>query len=81
MAKRRLIEENRERRKEEEVKTKVINIHDNDTLTDQDRSLICEVATAYEYTAGKTSNKVSVVSVRQNQYEHFIDIAQKAQVA
>ena len=81
MAKRRLIEENRERRKEEEVKTKVINIHDNDTLTDQDRSLICEVATAYEYTAGKTSNKVSVVSVRQNQYEHFIDKKQKAQVA
>mgnify|MGYP000429271852 CR=1 FL=1 len=81
MAKRRLIEENRERRKEEEVKTKVINIHDNDTLTDQDRSLICEVATAYEYTAGKTSNKVSVVSVRQNQYEHFIDKNQKAQVA
>ena len=81
MAKRRLIEENRESRKEEEVKTKVINIHDNDTLTDQDRSLICEVATAYEYTAGKTSNKVSVVSVRQNQYEHFIDKKQKAQVA
>ena len=81
MAKRRLIEENRERRKEEEVKTKVINIHDNDTLTDQDRSLICEVATAYEYTAGKTSNKVSVVSVRQHQYEHFIDKTQKAQVA
>jgi len=81
VAKRRLIEENRERRKEEEVKTKVINIHDNDTLTDQDRSLICEVATAYEYTAGKTSNKVSVVSVRQNQYEHFIDKNQKAQVA
>ena len=56
-AKRKLIEENRVRRKEEQQKMKPRDpAVDPDTLTDQDRGLICEVVTAYEYTAGKAPN-------------------------
>lgn len=56
-AKRKLIEENREKRKEEQSKVRVKDaIQDQDTLTDKDRGLICEVVTAYEYTAGKAQN-------------------------
>ncbi|XP_052237901.1 thyroid hormone receptor beta-like [Dreissena polymorpha] len=56
-AKRKLIEENRERRKEEQVKTKPTESPPlNDTLSDQDRGMICEVVTAYEYTSGKVQN-------------------------
>jgi len=56
-AKRRLIEENRERRKEEQETTKPrLTSPRSETLTDQDRGLICEVVTAYEYTAGKIQN-------------------------
>ncbi|XP_052814170.1 thyroid hormone receptor beta-like [Mya arenaria] len=67
-AKRRLIEENRERRKEEQDVPKVRETSpSNDALTDQDRGLICEVVTAYEYTSGKiqnSSNKESLADVR-----------------
>lgn len=56
-AKRKLIEENREKRKEEQLKVRVKDVmQDQDTLTDKDRGLICEVVTAYEYTAGKGQN-------------------------
>ena len=56
-AKRRLIEENRERRKEEQETTKPrLTSPRSEALTDQDRGLICEVVTAYEYTAGKIQN-------------------------
>ncbi|XP_045178191.1 thyroid hormone receptor alpha-like [Mercenaria mercenaria] len=62
-AKRRLIEENRERRRDEQTKTKTKeNYQDQDVLTDTDRGLICEVVTAYEYTAGKTQNSNKGVS-------------------
>ena len=58
-AKRKLIEDNRERRKEEEIRHKIKDSgYDQDALTDHDRGLICEVVTAYEYTAGKATAKV-----------------------
>ena len=61
-AKRKLIEDNRERRKEEQIRSKLKEAgYDQDALTDQDRGLICEVVTAYEYTAGKATAKVSTV--------------------
>ena len=63
-AKRKLIEENREKRKEEVIRQKVKDSgYDQDALTDQDRGLICEVVTAYEYTAGKATAKVSCTSL------------------
>jgi hypothetical protein len=60
-AKRKLIEENRERRKDEQTKVKVKETYpDQDVLSDTDRGLICEVVTAYEYTAGKNQNSSKV---------------------
>ena len=59
-AKRKLIEDNREKRKEDHIRQKIKDSgYDQDALTDQDRGLICEVVTAYEYTAGKATSKVS----------------------
>lgn len=78
-AKRRLIEENRERRKEEQTKVRIKEQSaEVDTLTDYDRGLICEVVTAYEYTSGKTQNsnaKVNTFKISTN--TRLIDVCMK----
>ena len=66
VAKRRLIEENRERRRAEQLRNKVK--HDqcyHDCLTDEDSSLIRDIVTAYEQTAVKVTKTYTIVSVPQ----------------
>ncbi|XP_041375002.1 thyroid hormone receptor beta-A-like [Gigantopelta aegis] len=56
-AKRKLIEDNRERRKTEEVRTKIrIEDCEPDQLSEQDRCLIGEICMAYEATRLKVNN-------------------------
>ena len=64
VAKRKLIEDNRERRKAETVTTKVK--HDQyypDELTDEDQNLIDDIVLAYEQTAIKVTKTYTVVGV------------------
>ena len=62
-AKRKLIEENRERRRNETVRAKMR--HDqcyHDYLTEEDRNMIADVVTAYEQTAISATNSYALVS-------------------
>ena len=64
VAKRRLIAENRERRKQEQAKLKVK--HDqcsHDNLTEEDRALINDIVSAYDLTAGKCTQNYVLVSL------------------
>lgn len=63
-AKRKLIEENREKRKQEttKVKTKPIEGCNHDTLTETDKTIIAEVTSAYEQTVVKVPMKENAVS-------------------
>ena len=63
VAKRKLIEENRERRKQEAVKVKLKHEQCyHDFLTEEDRSLIDDVVSAYEQTGVNAPKPWSLVS-------------------
>ena len=62
-AKRKLIEDNREKRKQETAKVKTRpDSCNHDALTDSDAEIIAEVTSAYEQTAVKVPNKDVTVS-------------------
>ena len=65
VAKRRLIEENRERRRADNMRVKV-NKHGeqcyHDCLTEEDQNLIQSIYTAYEQTAVKITKTYTIVS-------------------
>ncbi len=64
VAKRRLIEDNRERRRQETMRMKIK--HDNcyhEFLTDEDQSLIGDIMSAYELTAVKITKTYNIVSI------------------
>lgn len=64
IAKRRLIEENRERRKQDNLKIKFKHEQCyHDFLTDEDRSLIDDIVMAYETTGIKVTKTYTVVSI------------------
>ena len=64
VAKRKLIEENRERRKQESVKMKLKHEQCyHDFLTDEDRGLIDDIVNAYEQTGVNTPKPWTLVSV------------------
>ena len=65
LAKRKLIEDNRERRRSEQVRTKLKHeecSHEHDSITDDDRNLIDDIVSAYEQTSIKISKTYTIVS-------------------
>ena len=65
VAKRRLIEENRERRKQETIKMKLKHEQCyHDFLTEEDRSLIDDIVSAYEETGINAPKPWTLVSAR-----------------
>ena len=66
MAKRKLIEENRERKRQEQTETKVKHgqcFHES--MTDDDRAVIDDIVCAYEQTTVKITKPYTLVSCHQ----------------
>ena len=66
VAKRKLIEDNRERRREEQVQCKVRPdaYQNDDEMTDEDKRLVISIANAYEQTSVKVTKTYAIVSIR-----------------
>jgi hypothetical protein len=72
-AKRKLIDENRERRKIDDIRVKqrpdVCAVEDR--LTDNDRALIAEILFAYERTSASEPQKYNLVSMAVRHCRHY----------
>lgn len=63
LAKRKLIEDNRERRRAETAMIKLkTDVNNTDDLTDEDQNLIDDIVIAYEQTAIKVTKTYTIVS-------------------
>ena len=70
VAKRRLIEDNRERRRVEQTRMKIKHEQCyHDCLTDDDRSLIGDIVGAYEQTSIKITKTYTIVSLGVSDWE------------
>lgn len=63
VAKRKLIDDNRQRRRSEETKVRIRDDSSiNDYLTEEDRSLLVEIVRSYDISSYKHTNKFDLVS-------------------